>query len=167
MNSRFASEPFANKRARVLVADGNADDLFFVKRALSKAGLLTQSTFAQDVAQLTQYLLAATHPDQPGKPRLPRLLLLDPIKLSLIGFDILRWLRSQTLLRQIPIVVFTGLEDPRTRDRAFALGVKRYLIKGSNVLEWSELFLELVTEFGLSPEPSASSPKFESCLHAA
>src|SRR5579859_937886 len=149
MSGGFLSNPFANPAAQLLVVEGNADELFFMKRALSKAGLLGQSTFARDAAQMIEYLLAGADASREVSPALPKLILIDPATPTLVGFEVLHWLRNQAGLAQVPVVVFTALEDPHKRNRALGLGVEQYRMKDPDVSLWPDTLLELAMEYGL------------------
>jgi CheY-like chemotaxis protein len=48
------------------------------------------------------------------------------------GFEILAWLAEREELAQIPVIVFTGSEDPEHERRAEALGARRFLRKNGD-----------------------------------
>ena len=48
---------------------------------------------------------------------------------DITGFEILEWMAESKWLAKIPVIVFTGSEDPEHEQRAYALGVRRYLRK--------------------------------------
>jgi response regulator of citrate/malate metabolism len=45
------------------------------------------------------------------------------------GLELLEWLVDHVGLREIPVIVFTGCEDPAVRDKALALGAHDFLLK--------------------------------------
>jgi DNA-binding NarL/FixJ family response regulator len=55
------------------------------------------------------------------------------------------------MLKEIPVVVFTGAEAPGMFDRAFALGARRCLFKTSDVNAWIEIIHSLAEELLLYP----------------
>lgn len=72
---------------------------------------------------------------QLAKKEKPGLILLDIILPKKDGFEILTELKQDEALKNIPTVLLTNLESPEDIERAFALGVKTYLIKSNYRLE--------------------------------
>jgi CheY-like chemotaxis protein len=53
---------------------------------------------------------------------IPGLILLDLRMPEVSGLDVLRWIRSQSALSHVPVVVFTGLEGGKELAQSVALG---------------------------------------------
>ena len=69
------------------------------------------------------------------------------------GFEFLDWMRSQPLLRSIPVVVMSGSWLSEDRTRAAELGACGYLVKNS---VYSDLVQKALSFAGLKPfEPNA------------
>ena len=66
---------------------------------------------------------------------LPALILLDLVMPDPDGYDVLRMLRSRPWLRDVPVVVMTGLESDDDATRAFALGAEDFVRKPINPRE--------------------------------
>ena len=64
--------------------------------------------------------------------RRPDLLLLDVGMPEVDGIELLRMLREDELLRELPVVMFSGLSDQALMTEASSLGAKDYLVKGCN-----------------------------------
>lgn len=60
----------------------------------------------------------------------PALFLLDLMMPKQTGFDVLRYLKQNNDLRNIPVVVMTNLASQEHLDKALELGAVTYLIKG-------------------------------------
>jgi CheY-like chemotaxis protein len=60
---------------------------------------------------------------------LPVLLLLDRRLPGSSGVDVLRWMRLQPALRDVPIVMLSGDDDAVGVTEAYQLGVRSYLVK--------------------------------------
>ena len=60
----------------------------------------------------------------------PDLVLLDIILPKLSGFDVLTTLKQNEKTKQIPIIVYSVLNDKTSIDRAMALGADDFTIKG-------------------------------------
>ncbi|MDP2951383.1 MAG: response regulator [bacterium] len=59
----------------------------------------------------------------------PDIILLDILLPRGNGIEILKRLKSSNLTNKIPVIAFSNLDDPKTKARAYELGVKKYLIK--------------------------------------
>lgn len=64
-----------------------------------------------------------------AKEKKPNLILLDIILPKINGISFLEWIKKDKVLSQIPIVVISNYDDPRTKKEALKLGVKEYLLK--------------------------------------
>jgi CheY-like chemotaxis protein len=142
---------FSNPAAQLLVGEGNPDDLFFLKRALSSCHLLERATFAANSADLTAYLQAAIQPGNPNPPRLPKAILLDPALPLLFSLKLLEWLHAEPVLRQIPVVIFTDTDDPRIRSQASRLGAFLFSIKDPDVTVWPDTLRQIARAVDLLP----------------
>lgn len=65
----------------------------------------------------------------------PSVILLDLIMPDIDGLTVLRYLRSNPLTRDIPVVVLSTREDPALKAEAFATGANDYLIKWPDRIE--------------------------------
>ncbi len=59
----------------------------------------------------------------------PSLIVLDLGLPGITGFEVLEWMAERDWLTKIPVVVFTGSDDPEHEWRAYAWGVRRYMRK--------------------------------------
>ena len=90
----------------ILVADDDENDVFFLRRAFAKSGLLHTIIHVSDGHKAVQYLLGdGIYADRKSNP-FPDLLLLDLKMPGTDGFDVLATLRSVPHL-DVPIVVFS------------------------------------------------------------
>src|SRR5437016_2347925 len=101
-----------SNRWGILVAEDDPDDLFFLKRAFSRAGLIAQTTFVNDGSEVINYLAGAGPYANRDLCPLPKLVLLDLAMPEASGLEVLQWVSGQRMLKEIPIVVFTGMETP-------------------------------------------------------
>ena len=60
----------------------------------------------------------------------PDLILLDLVMPKLSGFDVLTKLKSEAATKDIPVVVYTVMENKPEIERALKLGASDYTIKG-------------------------------------
>jgi CheY-like chemotaxis protein len=116
-------------KAGILVAEDLPDDVVLLKHAFAKAGVNAPLRFVADGQEAVEYLKGENrYADRASYP-LPALLLLDLNMPRLNGFDVLKWVRGQTGLCRLPIIVFTSSEQPRDVNRAYELGANSYLVK--------------------------------------
>jgi len=69
--------------------------------------------------------------------RRPDLLILDIMMPGMSGLDVLREVRADPDLKDLPVLMYTADNSARDHDRAMELGARDYLIKGQ--LSWQEL----------------------------
>lgn len=67
----------------------------------------------------------------PALPR-PRLVLLDLNLVGLSGLDVLRAVRAEAALADLPVVVLTSSTNPSDVDACYASGASSYLVKSIN-----------------------------------
>lgn len=64
-----------------------------------------------------------------AKKEKPDLIILDILLPRENGIAFLNWLKEEKEIAQIPVVVFSNYDDPKTKKEALGLGAKEYLIK--------------------------------------
>jgi PAS domain S-box-containing protein len=107
--------PLAN-RARVIVADDNADMRDYVRR------LLTPYYRVEAVADGAQALAAADREK-------PDLMVIDAMIPILDGFAVLQAIRNDERLRAIPVLMFSGRAGEEAKIEGLARGADDYLVK--------------------------------------
>ena len=119
----------SGKGDAILVVEDNADDVLLIQRAFDKAKLANPLHFVTDGDKAVQYL-SGTGPyaDRSSHP-LPTMMLLDLKLPRRSGFEVLEWVRSQSALKVLPVVVLTSSKEDADVRRAYALGANTYLAK--------------------------------------
>jgi CheY-like chemotaxis protein len=113
----------------ILVADDDAQDTLLVKMAAERASLGLQLKSVKDGEEAIDYLMGrAPYSDRQAHP-FPKLLLLDLKMPRLGGFDVLKFVRQQPGLKQLPIVIFSSSDDPKDIRHAYESGANSYLCK--------------------------------------
>lgn len=101
----------------ILVIDDHLDTCDLLIHALRKLGWEAQCATGGEEA------LSYLHHNQPA------LVLLDMNMPRVDGYHVLRTIRRDNRLREVPVVVFTGAGE-KTIEDALRLGANDYLIKG-------------------------------------
>ena len=70
-----------------------------------------------------------------AKEKIPNLILLDVILPGLDGYEILKLIKMDDVIKKIPVVLFTNLGSQEDIDTAKALGADAFLVKAHNSLD--------------------------------
>jgi CheY-like chemotaxis protein len=115
----------------ILLVEDDANDVFFMKRAMKLAGMLNPVQVATDGRQAIHYLDGAGEYSDRGKFPMPSLVLLDLKLPHVMGLDVLKWIREQPELRTVIVLIFTSSKLPPDISKAYFLGANSYLVKPS------------------------------------
>ena len=119
--------------SHIVICDDSPTNVAFVEKVLRSFG-------ARDILAFTDPVLALEHLQ--ARPHAVDLLILDLDMPRLSGFDILSALfnSGETGCEQdgsLPVLVITGNDDPKTRQKALALGASDFLSKSIDPTETS------------------------------
>jgi len=113
----------------VLLADDDPNDVFLLQRAFQKTNIANPLRVVRDGEEAMAYLGGqGQYADRQLHP-LPVLLLLDLKMPRKSGFEVLRWLRQQSGLKRLPVVVLTSSNQNPDINKAFDLGANSYIVK--------------------------------------
>lgn len=114
--------------ARILLVEDDPNDVVLLLASFREMGLGEQVVVVNDGAQALDYLHARrAYRNRP--PGYPAVVLLD-VKLPLVdGFEVLRQIKSDPVLKSLPVVVLTSSSQPRDLQRAYELGANGYVVK--------------------------------------
>jgi CheY-like chemotaxis protein len=129
--------------APVLLVDDNLDDVLLMRRAFSGTVISAPLVVVNGGEAAIRYLRGSEpYADRTAYP-LPLLMLLDLKMPRVSGFDVLTWLRSQPLLRRLPVVVLTSSSQEEDVNRAYDLGVNSYIVKPSSLKQIDEVAAQI------------------------
>jgi CheY-like chemotaxis protein len=113
----------------ILIAEDNPDDVEMLRRSFQQAGIEATLEVAANGAEAIQFLEGSGAHATGGQRRLPDFVLLDLKMPGKDGFDVLRWVRQQPSLKDLPVIVLTCSDEIRDVNRAYALGANSFLTK--------------------------------------
>ena len=139
----------------VLIAENDANDVFLLRRAFAKAKVSAALHFVQDGQEAIDYLKGeAGFSDRVAHP-LPDLVLLDLKMPRIGGSTVLEWIRQQTNLRSLPVIVLSSSNLQADIDRAYELGANSYIVKPHGHRELCEM-AAVVNRRWLEPDSDAA-----------
>lgn len=150
------SRPRKRKKldARLLLVEDSKADIDLVKLAARQSKSDVNLTVIQDGAEALGYLKDLASTDDSV---FPHLILLDLRLPGLDGLDSLRAIRSDPVLGQLPVVVFSSSDDPTDIDTAYEVGANAFLQKPVNPLGFiNRIELALNFWFTAAALPSGS-----------
>lgn len=113
----------------VLMADDDADDRLMMQQAFHDCGLSNPLQFAQDGVELMDYLRRRGRFAEAGCFPMPSLILLDLNMPRKDGREALREIKSDPLLRHIPVVVLTTSTAVEDIARCYSEGANSFISK--------------------------------------
>jgi CheY-like chemotaxis protein len=120
---------FATFVKTVLLVEDDSDDAFVMKMACHRSGIPHHLKLAEDGDVAVKYLSGdGKFKDRTAFP-FPDVVFLDIKMPKRDGHEVLKWIRDQPDLKNLPVVMLTGSLQPADIDRAFDLGVTSYLKK--------------------------------------
>jgi chemosensory pili system protein ChpA (sensor histidine kinase/response regulator) len=110
----------------------------------------TIERFAQTTLELEGYAVRVSDGGREGLAALrqyrPDLLVLDLAMPEFSGWDVLRALREDRRLPDLPVVVLTAAADSEVQQRARALGIERFLVKPISARQLVSAVREVIGE---------------------
>lgn len=114
--------------ARILVVEDDPADARLVLDALADLDLAPETLVVNDGVEAMEYLHSRGRYRQ-RPPGQPAVVLLDVKMPRLSGLEVLRHIRSDPLLRAIPVVMLTASREERDLRGAYELGANGYIVK--------------------------------------
>lgn len=128
----------------ILLVEDNENDVELTLHALRSEKLSNKIHVARDGEEALEFL-HNLDPGRNGAVAPPKVILLDLKLPKVSGLEVLRALKSDPVLRLIPVVVLTSSKEEQDLVTSYQLGVNSYLQKPVDF----ENFREMVKELGL------------------
>lgn len=113
----------------ILMADDDADDRRLTQEAFEEGRLINDVRFVENGEQLLDYLRRTGAYAPPAEAPRPGLILLDLNMPRKDGRTVLKELKSDPELRQIPVCVLTTSKADEDIYKSYDLGVNSYIVK--------------------------------------
>ena len=117
------------KSVLILIADDDEDDRMFTKEAFEENYLLNEIRFVNDGVELIDYLKRRDKDTNPADSPRPGIILLDLNMPKMDGREALKEIKSDPLLRSIPVVVLTTSKAEQDVLQTYDLGVNCFITK--------------------------------------
>ncbi|HEY3757810.1 MAG TPA: response regulator [Opitutaceae bacterium] len=114
----------------VLYAEDDENDVFLIRHCWKKLNLPETLEIVPDGARAIEYLTAQAR---------PALVLLDLNMPRVGGMEVLRWVRGEAHLRDLPVAILSSSNQKKDMEGAQALGADGYFVKPSNVNQLADL----------------------------
>lgn len=124
-----AGRPIKHKPVTVLHVDDDPNDTTLLQVACAKADVDFEIHNVGDGDQVIDYLAGTGKYADRSRYRLPGLVLLDLKMPRVEGLEVLKWIRSHSNLRDLPVIVLSGSELQEDIRNAYAVGANSYLVK--------------------------------------
>jgi CheY-like chemotaxis protein len=136
----------------ILLVEDNPKDIELTTAALEKCQLANDIVIARDGAEALDYLYQrGRYEDRGGGD--PAVVLLD-LKLPKVdGLEVLAKVKSDELMRQVPVVMLTSSREESDLLRSYQLGVNAFVVKPVDFREFFEAIRDLGVFWAILNEP--------------
>jgi CheY-like chemotaxis protein len=148
-----------NRDPLILLAEDDENDITLFRRALVKANIRNPVEIVRDGEEAIAYLKGEGKFSDRVKYPLPALMLLDLKMPRIDGFQVLDWIRRQSELKALRVVVLTVSRDIYDVTRAYRFGANSFLVKSLDSQTFTQL-VESIHQYWLSAglAPRVSRP---------
>lgn len=142
----------------ILLVEDEEGDVFFMQQAMQKAGVLSPLQVASDGQMAIDYFKGTGKFANRAEFPLPCLVLLDLKLPRVMGLDVLKWIRQQSEVSPI-VVILSSSQEEADIATAYRLGANGYLVKPHDVSQLTDI-AKSIKDFWLEqntppPEPRA------------
>src|SRR5205085_6991431 len=132
----------------ILQVEDDANDVFFMKHAMKKAGIINPVQVASDGQEAIDYLRGAGKFGDRKEFPLPCLVLLDLKLPHVMGLDVLRWIRQQPG-PVLTVIIMTASAEADDISTAYDLGASAFLTKPSQASKLDDM-VKAIRDFWLT-----------------
>jgi DNA-binding response OmpR family regulator len=115
--------------APIMLADDDETEAFLTTRAFEQAGIQNRLIVVSNGQAAIEYLAGKDHFANREAHPLPCLLLLDQKLPDRSGLEVLEWVRSQSSVCTLPVLVLSASDSDGDVQAAYLVGANGYLVK--------------------------------------
>jgi len=136
---------------KLLYVEDEEDDVYFMRRAFTRAGLEACLKIVGDGQAAIDYLSGCGQFSDRTEYPLPEVVLLDLNLPTVSGFQVLKWIRQNPEFLRLPVVVFSSSARQGDKTRARELGASDYIEKPGSGLEFGSVLEALKSRWLFMP----------------
>jgi CheY-like chemotaxis protein len=144
----------------ILQVEDDPNDVFLLRHAMKKAGVANPIQVANDGREAIDYLQGAGKFADREQFPLPCLVLLDLKLPYVMGLDVLKWIRQESRMALVVVLLTASGEDPDI-SAAYRLGANGFLIKPSEASKFQDM-VRAIRDFWLIhntlPQETSAEP---------
>lgn len=141
---------------RILLAEDNIEDVQLTLEALAGCHLANQVMVVRDGADALDYLHRRGSFDKRSDAQ-PVVIFLDIKMPKVDGVEVLRQIKSDPILRMIPVVMVTSSREQQDLLSSYQLGVNAYVVKPIDFDQFVHAIQELGLYWAVLNEPPPTS----------
>ena len=146
------------KLKHILLAEDDPQDIELTINALSENNLANNVMVVRDGVEALDYLYRrAGFADRPDGN--PILILLDLKMPRMDGIEVLKQLKSDAKMHNIPIVILTSSRESQDMETCYELGVNAYVVKPVKFVDFIEAIKQIGIFWALINEPPPESAR--------
>lgn len=136
---------YEERKNMILLVEDNPDDIEIIKLALLEGKVKARVSVVRDGVEALDFLFnRGEYADKSQAPK-PSIILLD-IKLPrLNGIEVLKEIKSNEKLRQIPVIMLTTSSNPKDIRDSYNYSANSYVQKPTNFKDFVELMKTIDT----------------------
>ena len=117
------------KGSIILIAEDDEKDFESIRKNLLRAGIRNEILRFVDGRELLDFLFKADNKPKPEHDNKKYVLLLDILMPKVSGIEVLEKIKQDTYFKNIPVIILTAADEPRTIEQCHDLGCSTYIVK--------------------------------------
>ncbi len=113
----------------ILLVEDRIEDAELAQMGLKKHNLINNIVWVKDGEEALEYLQATGRYKERNAANRPKLVLLDLKMPKVDGIEVLKTIRSDEMLKPIPVIVMTTSQEDKDLINAYNLNVNAYILK--------------------------------------
>jgi len=142
---------------RILLVEDSPQDVELTLTALEEVNLANEVLTLRDGEEALDYLYQRGRFERRGDGN-PVCILLDIKMPKVDGLEVLRQIKSDEKLKQIPVIMLTSSREEQDLIRSYSLGVNAYVVKPVDFHDFLNAIKQLGMFWGILNEVSPAEP---------